>query len=122
MEPNHFASDSTTSDHERLQGKWRSVAVETLGYPRTEHTENVMIFAEDRMTTADDAVFQFRLDSSAQPKQIDFFDANAEKPRYYGIYAFEGDQLIICLSYALPRPAFFSTSKDVTNYLTVFER
>lgn len=122
MEVDPLAADAKTPDHERIQGKWRSVQIETLGYPPTEHTRSLMLFAGDRVTTADGTIFRFRLDPSAQPKQLDLLHADTEDARYYGIYAFEGDQLVTCFTYLPPRPAGFSTSKDVSNLLTYYER
>src|SRR5215468_4353333 len=116
-------SDTSSSDLERLQGVWRSIRVETLGYSNADDPGKFMTFKGDCVSTPDNKVFRFRLDSSKEPKTIDVLDIETGEVQFHGIYTFKGKQLVMCINVPRsPRPQAFSASKDVTDYLTYYER
>ena len=117
-------SHSNLSDIQRIQGKWRPARFETFGYQAdAEQGTGDMVFALDQVTTPGGVTFRFRLDSTQEPKQLDFFDALTGKAKFHGIYRFQDEQLIICFNQpSAPRPASFTTSKEVTDVMTSYEK
>jgi uncharacterized protein (TIGR03067 family) len=117
--------DSISSDFERIQGTWRPVRIETLGYRADEDSgvRKLLIFEGDRVTTPGGSTCRFRLDPLKEPKELDLLEANTDSAQFHAIFTFEGNQLVICFNTCLsPRPRSFTTSKEVTDILTYYER
>jgi uncharacterized protein (TIGR03067 family) len=111
-------------DNERIQGTWRSVSIETLGYQADEDMGvSLLVFTGDRATTPDGRTYRFRLDPSKDPKELDLLYADTDHALFRGIYRWQGDLLVTCLNtYLSPRPRGFVTSEEASDVLTCFER
>jgi len=111
-------------DHHRIQGTWRAVEIETLGY-RTDDLgdERLLIFTGDRARMHGGPTYRFRLDPAKDPKELDFLDADTGNAQFHGIYKFEGDRLVTCVTtHLLPRTQRFTTTKGTSDLLTYYER
>jgi uncharacterized protein (TIGR03067 family) len=91
------SSESTQSDHQRIQGSWRPVTL-TTGPRQKDHID----FAGDKVSwhvgkkTLEGTIV---IDASKQPKQIDLkFSSEKDAPVVLlGIYDFRKELLVICL-------------------------
>jgi uncharacterized protein (TIGR03067 family) len=103
------ALNTRTDDRERLQGTWKAVAVEWDGEPRPPETvrqaDYTFVFAGDKAhlkrnarpgRPALDVEMSYYLDSTKDPKQIDYMLMTDQRNAWFGIYRFEGDFLRIC--------------------------
>jgi uncharacterized protein (TIGR03067 family) len=98
--------DETKKDRKKLQGTWAFVAIEEDGFKKSQRelagredrfnwtfTETVLV----RNLGMELAKGGFRIDATKQPKEIDIVDYAEKGKIVRGIYAFEGEQLKICL-------------------------
>jgi uncharacterized protein (TIGR03067 family) len=113
-------NDETKKDLQRLQGTWAFVSVEENGVKKPQRDLKGMenrinwTFAGNvlfRNLASDKAKGGFRIDASKQPKEIDFFDYAGKGVTARGIYAFDGEQLKICVGNPKSgeRPQTFAT-------------
>src|SRR5437868_4456841 len=98
--------DETKKDLQKLQGTWAFVAIEENGVKKSPHDLKGM---EDRLNWtftgsqlirnlgSELAKGKFRINATKQLKEIDLFDYAKKGDVIQGIYAFDGDQLKICL-------------------------
>ncbi|MGE3809097.1 MAG: TIGR03067 domain-containing protein [Gemmataceae bacterium] len=90
------------SDLSRVEGRWVVVSCEIDGKPYAEFLEARVAFSGkmSSYTLKNNALTdsaRFTMDASRNPKTIEFVGASYTE---LGIYAFRGDELIICV--ALP--------------------
>lgn len=98
--------EETRKDLKRIQGTWAFVLIEEEGRRKSQRELKGM---EDRLYWTfkgydlmrnlgdEPARGKFTLDATKQPREIDLFDYAGKGKTIRGIYAFEGEQLRICL-------------------------
>jgi uncharacterized protein (TIGR03067 family) len=120
-------------DEEVIQGTWHVIAMEESGKPqpkeRFEDVKMRLVIKGDKMailTTTPDgrdvgqSDVKILLDAKSSPKQI---DASKDGKILPGIYAFEREQLTICIDLdGVKRPASFKTKEGTQQRLLILEQ
>jgi uncharacterized protein (TIGR03067 family) len=119
------ADNERPPDTKTLSGTWRVLTLEFAGERREapEGDEAVVTFREGKALVKDEEQFSLKVDSTTDPKIIDFTKLNdPEKGQMLeGIYKFDGEQLVICLwsgTGTKSRPTEFAT-KAGDNYVLI---
>ena len=113
-------------DLERLQGTWRFVSCEVDGEKTPPERLRAggkaeFAFEKDRFKVTDGTnrrAGTFRLEPGRGSGWIDLTDTtdpDEENPPSPGIYKFEGDYLVICLSGGRDRPTAFESKRGSAN-------
>jgi uncharacterized protein (TIGR03067 family) len=118
----NVAAQDAKGDLEKIQGQWSVTAMERDEKPApAQAIEGLTItFTEDKMTLArakgKAREYTFKLNPAKSPKAIDFvpLDGKSKGFTIYGIYAFDGKDLKLCMPNAdgTERPTEFKTKKD----------
>lgn len=113
------------TDAELFQGAWAITGLETGGKiePEKNYRGNTFTFAKDKATLREGLFapveFTFTIDPTKSPRTIDLTAKNAV---VRGIYKFEGDSLILCLSIGPNRPTEFVTRPGGESELFTMKR
>jgi uncharacterized protein (TIGR03067 family) len=110
-------------DNLLIQGTWTVVYNELKRTPTPQLKGALYIFRGDRFRLGDDPPgdSRFILDSTSDPKRIDFDDG--EPPPILGIYRLNSNRLTICTGGpGEPRPTGFETTPLKGTILTRLER
>jgi len=118
--------EAEQSDEELIQGSWRMTYIESEGEEDAGGAGAKWVF-KDAIINASGLEYEFSLDASSQPKQIDFRTKMRDlilDSGQKGIYRLEGDKLTICMMRGNigERPDDFSTAEGNHRYLFKFER
>ncbi|MCE9564792.1 MAG: TIGR03067 domain-containing protein [Planctomycetes bacterium] len=111
-EPNRKVAQKSKSDQELFEGIWLIIGLEANGKaePEQNYKGNTLTFTKDKATLKEGkhAPIEFGsvLDPSKLPKTIDLM---AKAVVIRGIYKFEGEELVLCLSIGANRPTEFAT-------------
>lgn len=110
------------TDQEKLQGEWRTAAVEYNGatIPQ-DYTENGRLKVTGDKAALDALKFTFTIDSSTSPKLVDITIPSGDVLE--GIYKLDGNTLKICfwIGAAKNRPAEFA-APDANHIAYTFKR
>jgi uncharacterized protein (TIGR03067 family) len=118
------------TDLERIQGIWKPILSQSWGQESSkEHLgkgeKRYLIKGNNLVSRSKHQMLEgiLKLDPSANPKTIDLMFGEGFKV-WTGIYAFEGDNLKICVAYgSRPRPLKFSAGKeDGGDWIEILER
>jgi uncharacterized protein (TIGR03067 family) len=96
-----ITDDKPTTDKDRLQGRWRTVAGEFGGQPfvKSEISDQIFVFKGDVVLTIQGNItlsaVTYTLDETKKPKQFNFeVENNGIRP---AIYELKDDELRICM-------------------------
>ena|SRR5881394_3555455 len=98
---------SPSGDYARLEGSWVVTYNEMKKVALTEMAGATFHFKDNRHWVSGDSGFEwFAVDSSRNPKAIDFYDNRS--PTVRGIYELNGSELVLCTAApGKPRPTKF---------------
>lgn len=113
-------------DAERFAGVWSIAELHFQGVPAPAMPQMRLEFKGDRLTVRDGGrttEYVVRRNTAAGPPAIDFIGQAANEPSSFGIYAFEGDTLRLCLANAMKaRPKSFGDKRSPDTILFVLKR
>ncbi|MEO6811228.1 MAG: TIGR03067 domain-containing protein [Isosphaeraceae bacterium] len=126
------SDDAARTDRELIQGPWKIVSITQDGTKESDESVHGgrIEFSEDGYTVrANDQIVEQgsqSLDSSKQPKTIDFKITRgpAKGKTQPGIYQLEGDQLRVCFAHpgGSDRPKQFTSTTESRTILLVLRR
>jgi uncharacterized protein (TIGR03067 family) len=111
-DPNRKVNQKPKTDQELIEGIWLIIGLETNGKtePEQNHKGNTLTFTKDKATLKEGKhtpiEFVSSIDPAKSPKTIDL---TAKTVAIRGIYKFEGEELVLCLSIGANRPTEFAT-------------
>jgi uncharacterized protein (TIGR03067 family) len=123
------AADPSKRDLEMMQGDWAAESMVQDGqrYPDEDAQARFRTVKGDTYS-----VFRFskllgkgtmKLDAAKNPKTIDFIPDGGKVGPLAGIYAFEGDKLMICTAQpGKPRPTKLASEADSGHTFSVWKR
>jgi len=109
---NRKVDQKPKTDQELLEGIWLIIGLEANGKaePEQNYRGNTLTLTKDKATLKEGKHapidFATAIDPSKSPKTIDL---TAKAVIIRGIYKFEGDELVLCLSIGANRPTDFTT-------------
>ena len=123
------AEDTNAADLTAIAGQWQLMSIEFAGELRDVPggDEAVVVFKDDKAFVKEVEQFSFKLDSTTDPKIIDFTrTADPDKGQILeGIYKLDGDTLTVCLWSGMgtkSRPSEFATKPGTVHVLVVMKR
>src|SRR6266849_3284234 len=130
LKPEAKQTQKPKGDLEKIQGAWNPILAQSWGQEFSkEHLareeKRYLIKGNNLVSRSKYQMLEgvLKLDPSANPKTIDLMFGEGFKV-WTGIYAFEGDNLKICVAYGgRPRPLKFSAGKeDGGDWIEILER
>ncbi|HXG12285.1 MAG TPA: TIGR03067 domain-containing protein [Gemmataceae bacterium] len=118
--------DSAAADRVKLQGTWVPIFAERNGRPSEEFKRFTFTFDGDTLiikkSPEESREGTFKLDSTTTPRQITILPVDF-KHTLKGIYAFDGDNLKLCLGdLGKDRPTEFATRQGSQSVLIILKR